>query len=84
LVIGVVQLDEIDLIIIIIRGSNGPNRKKMTLATETSESLLLVFNIPGQIGTLAGFMHLAAPTDTVAIQLGDNQVLRRFGGRIII
>jgi len=78
------QIDEVNIIIIVFGGSNGSNRKKTSLAAKTSKGLLLVFDIPGEIRILVGWMNLAAATKTFTIQLRNDHVFRRFGRRVIV
>jgi len=51
------QIDEIDIIIIVIRGGDGTNRKKTSPAAETSEGFLLMFNVANEIGTLVSALR---------------------------
>jgi len=78
------QIDEIENIIVVVGSSDGSNRNKATLATKTSEGLLLMFNIPGPIKTFAGGMKLTATTKTFTIQLRNHHIFGRFSGRVIV
>jgi len=78
------QIDEVNIIVVVISGGNGSNRKITSLAAKTSKGLLLMFNIPGEIGTLVGWMNLAAASKAFAIQLCNNHVRRRFGRQVIL
>jgi len=81
LVFGVIEIDEIDIIVIVIFGSsNGPNGKRTSLAAKTSKGLLLLGNIPDDIGTFTrGVVH-AATAKTFPIQFRHDKVIRRFKG----
>jgi len=78
------QIDEFNIIVIVISGGNGSNRKITLLAAKASKGFLLMFNIPCEIGTLVGWMNLTAASETFAIQLRNNHVRRRFGRPVII
>jgi len=78
------QIDEVNVIVVVFGGSNDSNRKITSLAAKTSKGLLLMFNIPGEIRTLVGWMHLAAATKTFTIQLCNDHVFRRWGRRVIV
>jgi len=78
------QIDEVNIIVIVTSGGNGSNRKITSLAAKTSKGLLLMFNIPGEIRTLVGWMKLVAATKTFTIQLCNDHVFRRCDRRVIV
>jgi len=57
------QIDEVNIIVVVVSGGNGSNRKITSLAAKTSKGLLLMFNIPGEIGTPVGWMNLATASE---------------------
>jgi len=78
------QIDKIDIVVIFVCSGNGLNRKKMPPAAKTSESLLLMFNITYEIGTLVRWMNLVATSEAVAIQLRNNQIIGRLRRQVIV
>jgi len=77
LVIGIVQTDEIDIIIILIGHCDCPDRKKLASAAETSKRLILLFVITGEVMTVISVMILTTTSNACAVQLAHNHV---FGG----
>jgi len=80
----VMQIDEVNIIVVVISGGDGSNRKTTSPAAKTSKGFLLMFNIPDEIGTLVRGMNLAAATKAVAIQLCNDQVVGRLRRQVII
>jgi len=78
------QINKIDIVVISIRSSNGSDRKKTPPAAKTSESLLLMFNITYEIGTLVRWMNCVATSKAIAIQLCDDQIIGRFRRLVIV
>jgi len=78
------QIDEIDIVVIFVCSGNGSNRKKTSPAAETSEGLLLMFNITDEIGTLVRWMNLVATSEAVAIQLCHDQITGRLRRQVIV
>jgi len=78
------QIDEVDIVVIVVSGGNGSNRKKTSPATKTSKGFLLMFNIADEIGTLVRWVNLVATTEAVAIQLRDDQIVGRFRRQVIV
>jgi len=81
LIFGVMQIDEIDLIVIVILGSgNGPNGRRTSLAAKTSKSFLLLCNISDDIRTFTrGMVHIAT-TKTFPTQFRHDEIISRFKG----
>jgi len=82
--LGVMQIDEIDIVVIVIRGGDGPNRKKTSPAAKTSEGFLLMFNVADEIGTLVRGVDLVTTTEEVTIQFRHDHIFGRLCGQIII
>jgi len=72
------QIDKINIVVISVHSGNGSNRKKTLSAAKTSNSLLLMFNITYEIGTLVRWMNRVATSEAIAIQLRDDQIIGRF------
>jgi len=83
-VFGIVQIDEIDIVIDVIGGGNGPNRKRTLLAAKTSKGFLLLGNIANDIRTFAWGMVHVATTEAFSIQFRHDEIISRLDGGIIV
>jgi len=77
-------MDEVNIIIIVISGSDGSNRKMTSLLAKTGKGSLLMFNILDDIRMLARWINCSATAEAVAIQLRNNQVFGRLRGQVIV
>jgi len=85
LVFGVIEIDEIDIIVIsVFGGSNGPNRKRTPFAAKTSKGFLLLGNIADDIGTFTRRVVCATTAKTFPIQFRHCEVIRSFKRRVIV
>jgi len=78
------QINEIDIVIIVIRGGDGTNRKKTSPAAKTSEGFLLMFNVSDKIGTLVRRADLVTTTETITIQFRHDHIFGRLCRQIVI
>jgi len=79
LVVGVIEINKIDIIVVAIVGSSdSPNRKRTSLAAKTRKGFLLLGNVADNIGTFARRVIHAATAETFSIQFRHDKVICSF------